>query len=590
MTSHDPPPGEKPELAGYVKELRVILGRRLSWALVLLVSGALLEGVGLLLLVPLLDLIGEARGEGPSPGGIVGLMVDSVGALGFPVTLETVLVILLGLIVARAALVRTQATLSAELAQEATLVLRERLFRAISYARWVHFVRTRQSDFLQALTTDIGRVGSGTHYLLQLLSASFLLAAYLLAATAISPLLTLLATSFGLLGLGILWSRIREAQALGAEATGVGKQFFATASEHLSGLKLARSFGAEERSISRFTKHTRDSFRTTVSFVRNRAGAQMWFTVSTALMLLAFVFVSVEFFHSPSAEILILLAVFSRAAPRMTAIHLNLQQLQHAHPAYDSYLEMVSRCREEAVEPRDVSLSPISLRESIHLVGVRFRYSQDSEEVLKGVDARISAGATTGIVGPSGAGKSTMADLIMGLLVPDEGIVMVDGVELTEALAPGWRSRVGYVPQDTYLFNDTVRANLLWARPDASDAELWKALDHAAVGEVVRALPEGMGTRVGDRGVRLSGGERQRLSLARALLLDPTVLILDEATSHLDSRNIEIIQEALENLPSPVTKIVITHRLDTIENADHIIVLDGGRVTRSGSWKELAQP
>ena len=164
---------------------------------------------------------------------------------------------------------------------------------------------------------------------------------------------------------------------------------------------------------------------------------------------------------------------------------------------------------------------------------------------------------------------------------------MVDGNMLEPRLLRPWREQIGYVAQDTFLFNDTVRSNLLWACPEAGEEEIWQALKLAAAAGFISELPEGLETVLGDRGVRLSGGERQRLALARALLREPSLLILDEATSALDSKNERRIQDAIDRLHGSVTILVITHRLSTVREADVIYVLESGRVVESGTWEAL---
>ncbi len=164
---------------------------------------------------------------------------------------------------------------------------------------------------------------------------------------------------------------------------------------------------------------------------------------------------------------------------------------------------------------------------------------------------------------------------------------MIDGQPLVAEQLPGWRRHIGYVPQDTFLFHDTVRANLEWAQPGATDEQLWQALRMASADEFVRALPQGLDTVVGDRGVLVSGGERQRLSLARALLRRAGGLVLDEATSSLDSETERRIQHAIEDLHRQLTIIIVTHRLSMISGADEIHVLDGGKLVESGTWESL---
>ncbi len=204
---------------------------------------------------------------------------------------------------------------------------------------------------------------------------------------------------------------------------------------------------------------------------------------------------------------------------------------------------------------------------------------------IENLDLDIDAGKTTAMVGLSGAGKSTIADLVMGLIKPGKGIILIDGKPLTDTSS--WRNQIGYVAQDTFLFNDTVKNNLLFADEDADDDEIWRALKSASAREFVINLPQGLDTLIGDRGVILSGGERQRLALARALLRKPSLLIMDEATSNLDSENEKNILQSIEKLHGDISILMIAHRLSTIKNADHIYLIENGRVVESGSWEEL---
>jgi ATP-binding cassette subfamily C protein len=248
---------------------------------------------------------------------------------------------------------------------------------------------------------------------------------------------------------------------------------------------------------------------------------------------------------------------------------------------------LIERC-EAGAEASAGRVEPVPLRREVRLEAVRFRYRAGSASpTIEDLSLDIPARRTTAIVGPSGAGKSTVADLIMGLITPEAGTIAVDGVPLAPDRIRGWRAGIGYVPQDTFLLHDTVRANLLWARPEASEAELVEALRQAAADSFVERLPSGLDTVIGDRGVLLSGGERQRLALARALLRRPQLLILDEATSALDSENERRILRAIEELHGQMTILVITHRLSTVRGADVIHVLEEGRLVESGAWDAL---
>ena len=207
--------------------------------------------------------------------------------------------------------------------------------------------------------------------------------------------------------------------------------------------------------------------------------------------------------------------------------------------------------------------------------------------VLHDVSFRVEPGQLVALVGHSGAGKSTIANLVPRLYDATSGTVRVGGIDVRRATLASLRDTIGVVTQDAHLFHDTIRANLLYARPQATDDELWAALSGARIGALVRSLPDGLDTVVGDRGYRLSGGEKQRLAIARVLLKAPGVVILDEATAHLDSESEVAVQRALDTALEGRTSLVIAHRLSTIRSADQILVVDDGRIVESGTHAEL---
>lgn len=213
--------------------------------------------------------------------------------------------------------------------------------------------------------------------------------------------------------------------------------------------------------------------------------------------------------------------------------------------------------------------------------------TRDTGPVLRDITFAAEPGQMVALVGPSGAGKTTMTHLVARLYDVREGTVRVGGQDVREVSLQSLEDTVGYVTQDAHLFHDTIRANLLYARPDADDAEVWVALESAQIATLVRSLPEGLETVVGDRGYRLSGGERQRLAIARLLLKAPSVVVLDEATAHLDSESEAAVQRALDAALAGRTSLVIAHRLSTVREADLILVLDEGRIVQRGTHAEL---
>ena len=230
---------------------------------------------------------------------------------------------------------------------------------------------------------------------------------------------------------------------------------------------------------------------------------------------------------------------------------------------------------------------PSSVEGNIRFSEVVFGYKQGEEATINNISLSIEAGKTVAFVGETGAGKSTLFNLLTGFYHPWSGDVFVGENRVSELSKEWLRGQIGYVTQDTFLFNTSVRDNLLLANRGANDEELWKALDQANAAAFVKALPHGLDTVTGERGNRLSGGEKQRLSIARAILKNPPILLLDEATSAVDNETERLIQDSLDNLLENRTCLVIAHRLSTIQSADLIVVMREGRVTESGSHNEL---
>ena len=243
----------------------------------------------------------------------------------------------------------------------------------------------------------------------------------------------------------------------------------------------------------------------------------------------------------------------------------------------------------EPVRITDGPLEPPTVRggASLQFEQLSFTYPRRARPALAEVSFDVAAGSTVALVGPSGAGKTTVANLLLRFWDPGVGSVRLAGIDLRKLSLDGLRRHIALVAQDTYLFNDTLEANIRLARPDATVAEIDRAIGQAALSEFVAALPQGLNTRVGERGVQLSGGQRQRIAIARAFLKDAPILVLDEATSHLDTLSENHVRAALTALMAERTTIVIAHRLSTIRSADLILVLDAGRVIESGYHEQL---
>ena len=568
-------------LVGYARS-RIVL------ALVLMLLLGLTEGIGLLMLVPFLHLVGLTEVGGAFTG-VVAAAGQVFAALGLPLTLPVALGVFVFLIVSRAWLVRWRDMLLTEIRLGFIDHLRVRLYSAIGQANWLFLARRRGADLTHTLTSDIDRVGNGTYFFLTLAVTTTLAVVHVIVAFRLSSLMTAVTLGTGVGLMLLLWPQVRRARRLGEQLTAANRDVFRTVTDFLDGIKLAKSYGLESSHCQAFRQAVLISRRRALSFARRNASAIVVYQVGAALALSALLYAGVELIELPAADLLVLALVFARLLPMLSRLQLDYQAIVHMLPAFGSVRALTGACESAVERLPGHEIRAFHLRREIRLSGVGFSYpGQKERSALNKIDLVIAARKTTALVGPSGAGKTTLADLLMGLLVPDTGGISVDGQLLAPEKLGDWRRSIAYVPQETFLFHDTIRANLQWAKPEATDEELWAVLALVAAADFVAKLDVGLDTVLGDRGVRLSGGERQRLALARALLRKPSLLILDEATSALDTEHELRIQQAIDDLHGELTIVVVAHRLSTIRHADRIVVLEAGRVVESGSWDDLA--
>ncbi|GAB3430715.1 ABC transporter ATP-binding protein/permease [Massilia solisilvae] len=563
-----------------------VLGRapasRVGTLLALMILGALTEGAGFMLLVPLLNLLG---GGAARSNGIERKLTSVLDLLHLPLTAGVLLAGFVALVSLRAALQYGRERLATSLQHGLVDQLRQQCFHALLNSEWRWLSSTRQADQANLLLTDASRVGTGLHFGLALLANTVAMAAHLAVALALSWSLTVAALAGGLAVFALLAGQRGKALQLGRELGKANRAMQRTVQESLGGIKLAKILRAEGQHEAAFARHMATLRIQQHRFSASSALGQALFQAAGAALLAAYLYFGLGFWHTPVPVLVTLVFIFSRLIPLLMAAHQQLHQVLHALPALEESERLLAECTRHA-EPTAAARPNWPVSSDIELDAVTVSYDGRERPALASVSAAFRARTTTAIVGASGAGKSTLADILMGLLAPDSGKLRVGGEEIRGSLRQAWRAQVAYVPQETYLFHATIRENLLWARPDATDAELAIALEHAAAGFVLD-LPQGLDTLVGDGGVLLSGGERQRLGLARALLCKPSLLILDEATSALDIDNEMRVRKAIENLHGELTVVLIGHRLATLEHADQVIVLGQGCVLASGTWTEV---
>ncbi len=563
-------------------------GRKAWIDATMMVLLGLTEGVGLIMLLPLLHLIGFDVGEeSDRTGHLVRAFFDTTG---LPLCLATILGAYIAIIATHAVASRYQGVLNAKLSLGYTQFMQDRLYKAFSAGDWLHLTQMRGTDVVRVLTNDLVRVGYATEKLLELGATVVVTLIYVAVVFSVSCSMTLLVLASMTLILFCVQPYNRQAHDLGKAYQTAVEDMYLVASEHLNGMKIAKSYGLESEYSKNFAVVTEQVASQGIRFLRVDASTQMYHRIGATAALSAFLYIGTELIPMPSSSLLFVVFLFARLSPKVSLIQHYAQFVSNCLPAFREATCMLKRFESSDKSRPSSVVRPLPLRKAIRFKNISFSYNRNGDgHALCKIDLAIRARSTVAVVGPSGSGKTTLADLIMGLLTPAEGTIIIDGRPLTEESLSDWRRSIGYVPQETFLFHDTIRSNLLLVRPDAEEDELWAALRHSAAEPFVAALPYGLDTVVGDRGIRLSGGERQRIAFARALLRRPSLLLLDEATSSLDTENERRIQDAIDGLHGELTMVVIAHRLSTIRRADSIVVLEQGRVVETGTWESLSQ-
>lgn len=555
------------------------------FALMFLLLSSITESISILLLIPLLQIMTP----GSKTNAFLGMGLFNQFSFGWIPQISTLLIIFVILTLAQGTFNRFRTLYMAEMMQTAVDQVRTNLFIKIGSARWAAIVHHRESDLTLSLTTEVDRVQGAIYSLLQLIQNSIVLIIYIGVSTMISPKMTAFATCVGGVVFLCLFPLRRRASRHGRSLSESMRHRQQTLSQFLSGMKVAKAFNMEAAYFEKFRLTLSDIHRGMMEYANLGSISTFAFQVVSAIAGAAFIYFASEVAHISLPKIAVMLFLLMRIAPRFNLIQDSAQQLVSAVPAYEAVRALTATFEEQAENSAQVverSLPP--LQTGIRFENVSYGYVAGTK-ILNRVNLEIPAGDVTAIIGPSGSGKSTIADLVLGLLEPDEGRITVDGNVLDASTRRSWREQAAYVSQEVFLLNDTITANLSIGQPRAEDAEIWSALDAANAAEFVRRLPHGLDTVLGDRGVRLSGGERQRIALARALLRKPRLLLLDEATSALDWENQNMIAQSIEQLKGSLTVITIAHRASMIAFADRVIGIENGCVVEEGSYVKLMQ-
>jgi subfamily B ATP-binding cassette protein MsbA len=553
----------------------------------MLAVGLLQSATGALI-VPIFDqALRQSGGSGqrtPTLFGLQNFIPDS----GFAAW-RTIAILLIVFTIAKGVAEYFSTYLMARVGQESVLKLRTDMYAHLHAQSADFFERHRTNYLVSRLVGSAAAIETAvSNTLRDMLREGFTLVCFLAASFYYSWRLTLGSLIIAPV-IGLLTARFGGAlRKIARESFEGSQELVDTAQEALANQTIVKAYVAEARERKRFTRVARQIMRANL-----RAAKINGIAPNTIELIGVFAVAALLFFAqreilsgrmNAALFITFLFFLFSSYDPMRKLSRLQ-NGMEQALAAARHVWEVMDERAEMPEKPDAVALEP--LREAIELRDIFFGYGNEERLVLRGISLRIGAGRMVALVGESGGGKSTLTKLVPRFHDPVEGAVLWDGVDLRDARLHTLRQNIALVTQETVLFNDTVRYNIAYSRPGATDAEIEAAARAAHADEFIRELPRGYDTVVGERGIFLSGGQRQRLAIARAVLTDASVLVLDEATSSLDAESERLVQKALANLTRGRTTIVIAHRLSTVRRADLIVVIERGRIVESGKHSEL---
>lgn len=571
----------------YITTLKKDKSKNIYLVLALMIFTSLTEGISILLLIPLLQIVGLNVQQG-SISQISEYSTAFFNYLGITPTLTIVLIIYIIVVSINAIIIRFQSTETSRIQFEFAATLRKRLFSKITTSNWIFITRNKSSDFAHALTNEIERISYGTGQFLAFIASIMILIVYIIFALQLAGILTGIIFLIGVMIILSLRRMVVRSKTSGENITTTTQDLYSFIMQHLDGIKTIKSFGIEKENTFIFSQQTNEVSKNYLYSIKSYADVKLLFDIGTVIVLSIIVLILIEVIKIPSASLFLLIYIFVRTIPQFSTVQYSYQYFLNMLPAYGSVMRLEKECADNS-EPLGMENCQIEFKKVINLDNISFSYKDEEHLFIKDMSMQIPVGKTIAIVGKSGAGKSTIADLIMGLIKPLKGKITIDDISLSNNFITSWRNQIGYVSQDTFLFNESIKFNLRLSKSDADNNEIIEALKLAAAYDFVSKLPEGIDTIIGDRGVRLSGGERQRLALARALLRKPSLLILDEATSNIDSYNEKRILNAINNLHGTMSILIIAHRVTTIKNSDYIYRIEYGQILDFGTYKEIFQ-
>lgn len=550
------------------------------------VFAASLEAVGLSFILPIVEIVQAPGDPATEANGVLGVFVTAYQMLGIPFTLGSVVVGVSLILTVRWTSTFVVRWLRGALAVNYTRELQTQAFSNALDTRVKYFDREGSDDILNAIVTQAEYAGEVIKYVVNFIEQSFLSLIYLVVAFVLAPFLTVFALAF-LGGFSLIFRYVLESgYDIGDRVADANEQIQQSVQAGTQGIRDTKLFGMKSELLDDFLEAVNEFAESGIKLRRNQQAIQSFYNLLTAISVFILIYLAITFADLSLGSLGVFLFAMFRLGPKASALNSKFYQIENNLPHLvrtQRFIDELKQNQEPDVD-RETVPEPV---DSVTFDEVRFSYQGQDDEALSGISFEFKKGEFIGFVGQSGAGKSTIVSLLARLYEPDSGEIRANGQPIDEMDIDEWRSRVAVVRQDPFMFNDTLRYNLTIGNRDVSRGKLDEMVRIARVDEFFDDLPNGYETQLGDDGVRLSGGQRQRVALARALLKDADVLVLDEATSDLDSNLEREVQESIEDMERDYAVIGIAHRLSTIKSADRIYTIDDGEVIEAGDHKEL---
>lgn len=537
----------------------------------------LAESIGLVALLPLLQIAVGGEGAAPLGSQVSGKLERVASIFGFSVSVGYLLSFIAIVIIAKAILTVVAMSHLGFVVAHITTALRLRLIRALLKTSWSHFTSEATGRLGNAISTEAVRASQAYMASWQMLAATLQAAILLGTVMLLSWQLSLAAVGIGLLLFLALSRAMSLARRAGESQTHLLNSLVTRLTDFIQGIKPIKAMGQEER-VAPLLEHEAEGLN--VAQRRETIATALLGAVPEPILAIALaigLYVSLTYWKIPITELMVLAIFFNRSTSRFAQIQKHAQALLICESAYWSLNSAIETAENRAESGGQVTAPTI--RNEISFDHVNFSYGQKG--VLTDCNIRIRNRSLTALIGPSGSGKTTIADLMLGLYRPASGEIWVDDIRLQDINLKSWRQRVGYVPQDPFLFHDTVITNISLGDPGLSRERVLAALDAAGARAFVDQLEHGIDTVIGERGLKLSGGQRQRLAIARALVRSPQLLILDEATASLDTETEAAICATVAQLARDICVLAISHQPAILSVADHVYRFESGNVIES---------